>query len=391
MATVLEIAKKMNKEYEDNNLLTKSSIVPYYKRLSCDAFGFNYPLYGGIPYGRITVFSGKEHSGKTLMAVLQMAAYQKENPDKLCVFVDVEHSLDMKFAVAMTGLDTDKMLYMNPTTLSGEQVLNVILELQQSDDIGMIVLDSIPALNPSINLENDMEKDTGMRGTIAKSLHRFLNTMTPLLNRKNNILLMINQVRIAGTSFTGAPIYSEPGGSAPSYLASVKVRFGTRTFTKEDNMDCCKPDGAGADGFRLKFQITKCKTSPCDRGGGFATFRYLTGLDSLHDVIEIALTYGFIVRVNNVRYQLVNLETGEVYLDENGVPLDGKKANLIEYLDTHEEFKKQYIDMLVKHISASNDIKLLSKEELDEIKAEEAAVENSSDIKAAERIISDEE
>ena len=72
----------------------------------------------------------------------------------------------------MTGLDPEKMIYFNPTTLSGEQILDCILEYQKSDDIGMIVVDSIPALLPAESLEKDMTKDPGMRGTIEKSLHR---------------------------------------------------------------------------------------------------------------------------------------------------------------------------------------------------------------------------
>lgn len=39
----------------------------------------------------------------------------------------MEHSLDIKFQAKMTGLDPTRMLYFNPTTLTGEQVLDAIL------------------------------------------------------------------------------------------------------------------------------------------------------------------------------------------------------------------------------------------------------------------------
>ena len=195
MATIAEIAKKLNKEFGDNTLAIKADITPTYERMSTGAFGLDYPLFGGLVYGRIVTFAGLFHSGKTTAACLALGAYQRANPDKTCVYVDVEHSLDLKFQARMNGVDFNKLIYFNPKTLTGEQVLDSILEFQKADDIGMIVLDSIPALLPSQSMENDIEKDPGMRGTIAKPMHRFLIAMSNLVNQKNNILLLINQVR----------------------------------------------------------------------------------------------------------------------------------------------------------------------------------------------------
>ena len=101
-------------------------------------------------------------------------------------------------------------------------------------------------------------------------------------------------MRTVGTTFTGAPIYDEPGGLAPKYYASVKLRFGTRTFTQGDKVDA--RDGENADGFRLTFATTKNKTASTQRGGGFLTFRYDTGLDWSYDLLEVAIKYDFISR-----------------------------------------------------------------------------------------------
>lgn len=376
MASVLEIAKKLNREFKDDKLAIKADITPNYERMSTGAFGFDYPLYGGLPLGRICTFAGLFHSGKTLAACIAMAAYQRKFPERLCVYVDLEHSLDIKFMSRMTGLNPEKMIYFNPTNLTGEQVLDAILEFQKSDDIGMIVLDSIPALLPAESIEKDMTKDPGMRGTIAKPLHRFLIAMSSLVNQQNNIFIMVNQVRVAGTTFTGAPIYSEPGGQGPQYYSSVKVRFGTRTFIKGDRVDLS--DGEGAEGFRLKFSITKQKCGPIARGGGFISFNYDKGMMWLDDLLEIAYKFDFIHRVNNITYQLVNLETGEVYVDpETGKELTGKRKDLEEYIKNNIEFQTHYIAMLNKYISASDDSygNVLDAREQQEIKAQEDSVE----------------
>lgn len=375
MASVLEITRKLNKEYNDDKLAIKANVVPEYKRLLTGAFGLDYPLEGGLPLGRIVTFAGLFHSGKTTAACLALAAYQRQFPNSICVYVDMEHSLDLQFQARMNGVNLDNMIYISPTNLTGEQVLDLILEYQKADNIGMIVLDSIPALLPASAMEADLTKDVGMRGTIAKPLHRFLVAMSGLVVEKQNIFLMINQVRIAGTTFTGAPIYAEPGGQAPQYYSSIKVRFGTRTFIKGDKNDCS--DGEGADGFRLKFAVTKNKCGSISRGSGFLSYNYDKGFMWLEDLLEIAYKFDFIHRVNNVTYQLINLETGQVYKTTEGKELTGKRKDLENYILTNIPFQKEYIAMLNKAISNNSKSygDILDARDKAEIKAQEDTVE----------------
>lgn len=370
--TVFEMAKKLNRAYKNEKLALTADVVPEYERLASGDLGTDFPLYGGLPYGRLVSVSGKEHSGKTTAACLFMAAYQRANPDKTCIYVDVEHSLDKVFQTSMTGLDLTRLVYFNPERMSGEQILDAIIEFEDSDDIGMIILDSVPALVSAREYDSDVEKDCGMAGNMAKPLGKFIRKMLDQLMAKNNILLIINQVRVSGTTFTGAPIYTEPGGSAIAYYASLKLRFGTRTFTQGDKVDC--RDGENADGFRLMFATTKNKTASTQRGGGFMTFRYDTGLDWVTDLLEVAIKFEFIQRPNNMTYVLVNLQTGEPYTDESGQPLKFVgKQKLKDFLRNNVEFQSQYIKMLNEHISAnSNQYKsLLDSRQLAEITEEE--------------------
>lgn len=376
--SIKDLAKKINKEYGNDNVIRRSDIIPAYRRLRSGALGMDYPLYGGLPYGRICVYSGKQHSGKSTGAMRELAAYQVENPDKLCIYVDAEHALDIKFQTLMNNVDLDKLfIFSPPTGMSGEQILAEVLRFQlEADDIGLIVIDSIPALVTAQNLKNEFTKDTGKQGTIAKSMHKFLTEIIPSLEEKQNILILINQVRVKDVMYNGATIYSEPGGDAPKFYSSVSVRFGTRKYMKGDKEVSGENNGEGATGFKLKFDITKNKTAATNRGGGFITYDYVNGLDYMGDMLQVALTFDFIQRINNVTYQLINLETGEVLKDEEGKDLKGKKAYLLDYLENHKEFKDWYFNMLNTYISASNTLTkhLLSEEEEAEIKAEEAAI-----------------
>lgn len=352
MASILEIAKKINKEYKDENLAIISNIKPTYKRLPTNAFGLDYILGGGPALGRIIELSGVEHSGKTTAACVIVAAYQRAFPDKTCIYIDAEHSLDLKFQAKMTGLDLEKLLYVSPNGLTGEQVCDMIIEYEKADDVGAIVLDSLPALLPEAVLKDDLTKDAGMRGTMAKVYHKFFPEINDLVSQKENMFICINQVRDAGKTFTGIQLYKEPGGSAPSYYSSYILRFGKRKFTLGDDMDACgAKNGEGADGFRLSYKVLKNKCGSCNRGGGYMTFRYATGFDWINDLLEIALTFGFIKRLNNITYSLVDLFTGEVYKDEEGEDLTGKKTYLIEYIKTNIKFQTEYLAMLNRYIS----------------------------------------
>ena len=380
MASILEIAKQLNKEYKDDNLAIVSSVKPNYTRMPTNALGLDYILGGGIPLGRIIEFSGLQHSGKTTAACVVLAAYQRAFPDKTCIYVDVEHSLDLKFQAKMTGLDLNKMLYVSPNGLTGEQICDAIIEFEKADDVGCIVLDSLPALLPAAVMENDLTKDAGMRGTMAKTFHRFFPEMNDMVARKENLFIAINQVRDDGKTFTGIQKWKETGGSAPAYYSSIIIRFGTRKFTLGDNMDACgSSNGEGADGFRLLYKVLKNKCGSCARGGGFMTFRYETGFDWINDLLEIALGFGFIKRLSTVTYQLVNLETGEAYYDEDGVELKGKKSDLVEYIKTNIPFQKEYLAMLNRVISADDSKsygELLDERTNAEINAQQAGVEN---------------
>lgn len=381
--SVADLAKKLNKEYKDSNLCMFSDVKPTYDRLATNALGLDYILYGGIPLGRIIEFSGLMHSGKTTAACTVLAAYQRAYPDKTSIYIDVEHSLDTRFQAKMTGLDLSKLLYINPNGQSGQQILDMIIEYQKEDDIGMIVLDSLPALISEAVLESDFTKDNGMRATMAKPLYPFCASMASMVAAKNNLFLMINQVRDDGKTFTGIQKYKEPCGQAPGYYSSVIIRFGTRKFTLGDDMDACgAKNGEGADGFRLVYKVMKNKCGPCNRGGGFLTFRYASGLDWINDLLEIALGFGFIKRLNNSTYALIDLCTGEILQDENGDELKGYKTKLVSYIRDNIDFQNKYLKMLNTYISNEDAFygNLLDERANAELDAQQNAVDSQSSV-----------
>ena len=190
MPGVDEIIKKLNKEFKNDNLIVTGDYVKKITKFASGAFGMDYPLFGGLPLGQICIYSGLPHSGKTTAACCELAAYQRQFPDRPCVYVDAEHRLNLEHQAKMNGVDLAKLRYVDiPVGMSGEQVLDIIIELEKSDNIGLIILDSIPALIPAAVLKADMTEDPGMRATMAKKFYSFYSEMLALLSEKQNLLI----------------------------------------------------------------------------------------------------------------------------------------------------------------------------------------------------------
>lgn len=381
MASVLDIAKSLNKSYKNNNLTMLGDVLPEYKRLKSSNLGITYPTYGGIPLNSIVTFSGVSASGKSLMAYAVMADYQREYPDRMCIAVDIENTLgaQLPFFVKMTGLDTSKLTVIRPNGFSAEQIAEMIRELLlESDDVGMIVVDSLSAMVSADDLENGIEKDSGMRASIAKTLGKFFRIVNPIIAEKETTMICINHVR-ESKARNGAVIYSEPGGHAVSFYPNMRLRFGRLTYVQNDKYDLAKGDDAT--GFQLKYTIVKSKVSPKDRGGGKITFDNETGMDYMLDNLNIAIDFGFIDRPNLQTYIPINLETGEYYVDEENSTDENTeylkfrgRAACIEYFKTHNKFAREYFDMLSNYMSnMKKNISLLDEEDVEAIEAEEKA------------------
>ena len=387
MSSVLEIAKSINKAWK-TDVLTSADLIPECKRFSMGTLSADYALYGGLPEGKLIVYAGESGSGKSLVAAKAMSEYQKQNLDKICVYVDAEETLrgQLDWFVKMTGLDVspERFIRYDCAGKSAEEIFADIIELEKADDIGLIVIDSAPMLLSQADIDNDLTKDNGQRASIAKSIGKFLKFMIPTIAKKGNPLLIINHTRVAGTTFTGAKIYTEPCGYALNYYPTIKVRFATRKFTKGDKLDISASQAEDADGFCVTFSVTKNRLGPLNRSGAKLVFRYDSGLDKITDLYEIITKYE-IARLEGRTWYLENPVTKEAYLDENGNPIKcGSKADLFNFLKDNPTFTESYEKAVSDFINKTGtDISLIDEEDLAEITAMEkgvtATINNAND------------
>ncbi len=106
---------------------------------------------GGYPRGRIIEIYGPESSGKTTLTLHAISEAQKAGLS--CAFVDAEHAFDAIYAKNL-GIDTDEMIISQPD--SGEAALEITDTLVRSGAVDLIVIDSVAALVPQVELEGGM-------------------------------------------------------------------------------------------------------------------------------------------------------------------------------------------------------------------------------------------
>lgn len=379
----LAYASKLNKEWGSVRL---SHEIGKVRRLSFGSISADYATYGGLPYGKIVTTSGVNHSGKTLGACCMISQYQKENPTKVCIYADAENTLlgQTEFLQKMTGMSMEegKFARLDVNGISAEEVFDMLVDIERQDWVGMIVLDSAPMLIPREVLDSSITTDKGMRASIAKPLGVFIKKMTMLTARRNNILLVINQVRVEKLPYpVGAVKYTEPCGYALDYFPSFKIRFGTRKFINEKREEISDSKAKDAVGFRISFSTTKSRVGATNRGGGYITFLYDKGMDYLGDLISTATTFGYINGGSWVT--LTDPLTGEVLTTKSGEPLKfNGKNKLMEFLEEHSEFTEKYADRLRTAMSGRDDISLLGDEDLSVILEQEKQLSESNSKEA---------
>ena len=106
---------------------------------------------GGYPKGRIIEIYGPESSGKTTLTLHAIAEIQKKGGR--AAFIDAEHAIDPVYAKAL-GVNIDELILSQPD--SGEQGLEIAETLVRSGAIDLVVVDSVAALVPQVELDGEM-------------------------------------------------------------------------------------------------------------------------------------------------------------------------------------------------------------------------------------------
>lgn len=322
MSSLDDVFAKINKDMKEEVCFKGSAQRLKFEMLPSNILAVDYATYGGLPMGRIHEFGGEQHSGKTLLSLAFVKSAQQKYPDRKAIFVDAESRFDAKWASKL-GVDVDKLYVFNPMTQSAEQIFDAILAFIETGEVSIIILDSIGHLVSGKVIDESIEK--GNFGGIAASLTRFSNIATGLLAKYNTCMICLNQVREdLGSMF---PVYSTPGGKAFKHACSTRLELRRGSFIDSNGNDTSQSTENPA-GNRVNFVVHKLSNASLDRKKGTFTLRYLEGIDTFGDLVEIAMKYDIITQSG--AWYSCNINGEEIFKVAG-------KAKVLDILKSNEE------------------------------------------------------
>jgi len=259
---------------------------------------------GGMPRGRIVEIYGPESSGKTTLALHVVAEAQKGGG--LAAFVDAEHGLDPEYAKKI-GVRINDLLISQPD--SGEQALQIVESLIKSQAIDVVVIDSVAALTPRVEIEGEIgDQHIGLQ---ARLMSQALRKLTSIIARTNSIVIFINQIRMKIGIMFGNP-ETTPGGKALKFYSSVRIDLRRIAQIKK---------GEDIVGSRVKVKVVKNKVAPPFKTAEF-DIMFDEGISYEADVINTGVKHE-IIKKSGTTYTYgkeklgAGFEKARQYLKEN--------------------------------------------------------------------------
>lgn len=142
-----------------------------------------------------------------------------------CVFVDAEGTFHPGWSEAQ-GVINDLLNLVEPEF--AEQAIDIVEALARTGMIDVLIVDSVPALTPSAEIEKSAEDS--LIGIHARLMNRFMRVLQSAINslgmdtEMKPCIILINQIRLKVGVMFGNPETS-PGGKGIDFTASTIVKM----------------------------------------------------------------------------------------------------------------------------------------------------------------------
>jgi len=282
----------------------------------------------GIPKGRITEIFGPEGSGKTTVAI--QAAIRCQQAGGSVAFLDYEHAFAPTYAMDL-GLnveDEDTFLLLQPRHWEeGAEIIQTMV----GAGVDLIIVDSLAAMKPRRDVEDNDVSSTGQVGHIARLQSAFLPKIVSEVEQSGTALVYLNQLRsrIKTSMYDSGPDEETSGGRALKYYASLRIKLKRckTEYAQVENELTGKEEKQPISNI-IRAKNVKNKVSRHQGHQAEFVIRYGEGVDNVRSVIDIGEARKVVSRAG-AWYSFMGAEGEEVKAQG--------KENLRDHLIDHPE------------------------------------------------------
>ncbi|AZZ65472.1 recombinase RecA [Metamycoplasma phocicerebrale] len=275
---------------------------------------------GGWPRGRVIEIFGPESSGKTTLALHAIAEVQKQGG--VAAFIDAEHSIDPIYAKNL-GVNINNLILSQPS--SGEEALEIVDTLAKSGAFDLIVVDSVAALVPEVELNGEIKEQT--IGAQARLMSKALRKITGTLSKNETSVIFLNQIREKIGVMFGNP-ETTSGGKALKFYASIRLEV-----RKSQNITY----NGDITGNLIKCKVVKNKLAPPYKTAQIEIV-FSKGISKITEIITMAEEFCIINRKGSwYSYNNENIAQGQV--------------NLALLLQTNKELYNEIYNLVIEKLN----------------------------------------
>lgn len=280
--TIKALTKKFGEHVFVSDFNHKTATIPTGSLILEQLIGLE-----GFPKGRIIELFGNEASGKTTIA-LNVAKQCLQNKGKV-VYFDAENALYLPYLQTLElDLVTKNFCLVQPQY--GEQVFAIADALMKTNQVDLIIIDSVAALVPKAEIDNTMmDHSVGLH---ARLMAKGLRMIQATIAQTQTCVIFINQIREKIGLGYQTHLQTTTGGKALRFFSSLRLEVKKTETIKENEK---------ATGIRVKVSVIKNKLAPPFRCG-YLELYFNQGYDLNAEIFQLALALNLIERVGSWYY-----------------------------------------------------------------------------------------